>query len=349
MICGIQQIGIGVPDFKLAFKWYRKIFGMDIPVFEDEGEPVHMIPYTGGKLQKRHAILAANLQGGSGFEIWQYTSRNPEAPGFSVKLGDLGIFLARIKAYDVYSTFKVFKEKDIDISGEVYLDPAGNEHFFLKDPFETTFQIVKGTNWFAKGRHTTGGACGCMIGVSDIDKARLLYTDILGYDEVIYDEMDIFEDFRHLPGGSERVRRVLLTHSEERKGTFSRWLGSSQIELIQVLTRKPRKIFEGRLWGDLGFIHLCFDVHGMESLEKECRAHGFPFKVDSSDSFSMGEASGQFSYIEDPDGTLIEFVEAHRIPIVKKLNWHLDLKRRDPRKPLPNWMIKLLSLNRIRD
>ena len=31
----------------------------------------------------------------------------------------------------------------------------------------------------------------------------------------------------------------------------------------------------------------------------------------------MGDAAGQFAYIEDPDGTLIEFVETHKVPLVK--------------------------------
>ena len=60
----------------------------------------------------------------------------------------------------------------------------------------------------------------------------------------------------------------------------------------------------------------------------------------------MGEAAGRFTYTEDPDGTLIEFVETHKIPIVKKLGWYLDLKRRDSRRPLPRWMIKAMGLNR---
>ena len=34
----------------------------------------------------------------------------------------------------------------------------------------------------------------------------------------------------------------------------------------------------------------------------------------------MGEAAGHFSYIQDPDGTLIEFVETHKVPILKKLD-----------------------------
>ena len=43
-----------------------------------------------------------------------------------------------------------------------------------------------------------------------------------------------------------------------------------------------------------------------------------PFTVDVDHSFDMGEAAGSFSYTEDPDGALIEFVETHKIPILKK-------------------------------
>jgi len=81
---------------------------------------------------------------------------------------------------------------------------------------------------------------------------------------------------------------------------------------------------------------------------------GYPFTVDSSrsfkegDSFDMGEAAGQFAYIEDPDGTLIELVEAHKIPLMKKLNLHLDLRKRDPEKSLPKWMLGMLRFMRVK-
>lgn len=107
-------------------------------------------------------------------------------------------------------------------------------------------------------------------------------------------------------------------------------------------------MFRNRYWGDLGFIHLCFDISGMETMKSHCKDYGIEFTVDSSEGFDMGEAAGHFSYIEDPDGTLIEFVETHKIPIIKQIGWYLNLKSRNPRKPLPSWMIKLLSLNRKR-
>ena len=131
----------------------------------------------------------------------------------------------------------------------------------------------------------------------------------------MYDEVGRFDDFTALPGGEEQMRRVLLIPGEEPKGLFSRLIGPGQIELLQLLSRKPKKIFEGRYWGDLGFIHLCFDIHDMQGLKTICDKKGFPFTADSSEAFDMGDASGHFSYIEDPDGTLIEFVETYKIPI----------------------------------
>ena len=62
----------------------------------------------------------------------------------------------------------------------------------------------------------------------------------------------------------------------------------------------------------------------------------------------MGGAVGIWSYLEDPDGTLIEFVETHKIPIFKKIGWYKNLQKRDPEKPLPGWMLKTLALNRMK-
>jgi hypothetical protein len=87
----------------------------------------------------------------------------------------------------------------------------------------------------------------------------------------------------------------------------------------------------------------------MNALKVECETKGFPFTVDSSNTFDMGEAGGRFSYIEDPDGTWIEFVETHKVPIMKKWGWYLHLKNRKPGKFLPNWMIHVMGLNKVKD
>jgi hypothetical protein len=58
----------------------------------------------------------------------------------------------------------------------------------------------------------------------------------------------------------------------------------------------------------------------------------------------MGDASGHFTYIEDPDGTLVEFVETHKVPIVKKLGWFINMKERDPKKSLPKFLFRMMGL-----
>lgn len=350
IISGIQQIGIGIPDVHGAWSWYRRHFGMDVPVFEEQAEAALMQAYTGNEVQSRHAVMALNMSGGAGMEIWQFTSRTTAPPEFNVQLGDYGIFVARIKSKNVEAAYAWFKNKGLETLSDLVKDPAGNPHFFVRDPYGLIYQVVPGTDWFSTPRHCTGGPAGCMIGVSDIERARSLYSDLLGYDEVVYDESGVFEDFSYLSNGSPtKVRRVLLRHSKPRKGSFSRLLGASEIELIKVYDRVPNRIYKDRYWGDLGFIHLCFDVRNMNALEKACKDKGFPFTVDSMNTFDMGEASGRFSYIEDPDGTLIEFVEAHKMPIMKKWGWYLNLKDRDPEKPLPSWMLKALSFSRVKD
>jgi len=352
IISGIQQIGIGIPNVHEAWSWYREMFGMDVPIFEEAAVAELMLPYTGGKPRSRHAVLAVNLQGGGGFEIWQYTSRQPQPPSFQPQLGDLGIFVARMKSKNVEAAYEHMKEKGGEILSMPAQDPFGNKHFFVKDPYGNIFQVIGQDSFFGSTAASTGGPAGCMIGVSDIDEARKLYTDILGYDLVVYDEEGVFDDFSGLPGGSQELRRVLLTHSQPREGAFSRLIGPTYLELVVSKDRKPRKIFEDRFWGDLGFIHLCFDIVHMEALKKECEEAGFKFTVDSTAAlggdFDMGEASGKFSYIEDPDGTLIEFVETLKMPIAKKVGWYLDMKKRDARKPLPDWMLKALRLNRVK-
>ena len=192
---------------------------------------------------------------------------------------------------------------------------------------------------------------GVMIGVTDIEKSLTVYRDILGYDQVVYDKTGVFDDWGFMDGSEETYRRVLLTHSETRKGPFSEIFGKSYIELVVALDREPKKIFEGRYWGDPGFIQLCMDVVNMRELEKFCISKGHPFTVDSCPAgvqFDMGDASGHFTYIEDPDGTLIEFVEAYKIPIVKKLGWFLDLRKRDPAKPLPKWLLGCLRWSKVK-
>jgi catechol 2,3-dioxygenase-like lactoylglutathione lyase family enzyme len=354
VISGIQQMGIGVMNVTEAWKWYIRQFGMDCRIFEDEAVAGLMLPYTGGQPRSRHAVLALNLQSGGGFEIWQYKGREPIEKKEEIRIGDLGIIACKIKTKNVNDSLVNYRKEGIGVPVEAIPDPEGKATFFMKDPYGNLFQIVEGYDWFRNEKKHTGGAFGALIGVSDIERSRVVYSDILGYDQVVYDKTGVFADLAELPGGEKECRRVLLKRSTSFAGPFSKVLGQSLIELVSTTGEPGKKIYEGRYWGDPGFIHLCYDMNGMDELKTFCESKGFPFTVDSKkshegSSFDMGEAAGHFAYIEDPDGTLIEFVETHKIPILKKLGLYIDLRKRDPNKSLPDWMIKILKFSRVRN
>jgi len=354
LISGIQQMGVGVKNLHEAWEWYRKFFGMDVPIFEEEAEAKLMLPYTGGKPRRRHAVLAMNLQSGGGFEIWQYKGRQPQEAKTEILAGDLGIFACKMKVKNIDEALKHYKNKGASLLGEPAKDPRGRNTFFIKDPYNNIFQLVEASDWLLNEKKVSGGAYGAVIGVTDIERSLKVYSDILGYDQLIYDKEGNFDDFRKLPGGSHNFRRVLLRQSKPFSGTFSRLFGDSVIELISVEGRKPAKIYGNRYWGDPGFIHLCYDIKGMDQLKEHCLKEGYGFTVDSKSShdkagFDMGEAAGHFAYIEDPDGTLIEFVETLKIPIIKKLGWYIDISKRHPEKNLPSWIIRLLRYSRVKD
>jgi catechol 2,3-dioxygenase-like lactoylglutathione lyase family enzyme len=353
VICGIQQVGVGVKDVDTAWAWYRKSFGMDCPIFEETAEAKLMLPYTGGEPRSRRAVLAFNLQSGGGFEIWQYKGRTPVESPVEIKAGNLGIFACKIKVKSIEKTLSGLVKNNISVISEPSPDPSGKPTLFLKDPFGNIFQLVEADDWFMNENKPTGGAYGVIIGVSDISNARRVYSDILGYDEIVYDSTGVFNDLRNLPGGERKLRRVLLRRSKPFSGPFSHLMGKSEIELFSSGEKNERKIYEGRFWGDPGFIHLCYDIREMDNLRNMCMKKGFPFTVDSmkshdGNSFDMGEAAGHFSYIEDPDGTLVEFVETHKMAIMKKLGWYLDLRKKDPHKALPDWMLKTLRFSRVK-
>ncbi|MEP0711630.1 MAG: VOC family protein, partial [Algoriphagus sp.] len=174
-INGIQQVGIGVKDANQAWAWYRKAFNMDVPIFQDSAEANLMIRYTSQKVESRHAILALNLQGGGGFEIWQYTSKVPLAAEEELTWKDLGILAVKMRCHDIHKTHAHLKNVGAVILGEPVKNPLGVWHFFIKDPYGNIFELIENGSWFNKSKDLVGGVLGVVVGVSSIDAALPVY------------------------------------------------------------------------------------------------------------------------------------------------------------------------------
>ncbi len=348
-INGLQHIGVAVSEMDHSLRFYRKFFGLNIPFFDSVQPAPLMDVYTRNKTITKRASMIMNLQGGCAIEVIRPTSFEPvKAPG-GVKIGDLGICITQVKCVDIKKSHDFCKENKAPGLTEISIDPDGRPTFYIQDPDNNLWQYVQGHNWYTRGKHHSGGVIGCTTGVSHIEKALVLYSDILGFDQVVYDKTGVFDDWKMLPAGSERYRRVLLTQSAQPGGGFSKVTGKTYIELVQSLDRNPDFIFYDRIWGDTGFAHIGFDVKGMKELGKDLEAAGYAFTCDSNDALNMGNTKVHCTYIHDDDRTLIEMIEVYKVPIIEKWGVFLNVEKRDPLKPLPDFMLKALRFSRIKD
>lgn len=346
MINGIQQMGIGTTDVRKSFNWYRRNFGFDVPVFDEAAEAPLMTQYTGGKVHARHAILAMNLNGGGGMEIWQFTSRR-SADQHPFSLLSNGLLVTKIKCRDSKLGHKSVEQ---NAGSGISKDPTGANCFSLTDPFGNPFIASETNNWYQQKHSLFGGIEGVIVGVSDMEKSLKFYREVLEIDKVVYDEKAVFDDLKGLQDGDKKFRRVRLEPSQRNTGAFSEVFGAFHVELLQPVDLTSAKHnLDGRFWGDQGYIHLCFDVNEMDGIKQRAAAMNNAFTIDSGDSFNMGEAAGRFAYLEDPDGSLIELVETDKITVSKKLNWLLTLSQKRKKKPLPRWLFSVMAFNRVKD
>ena len=105
------------------------------------------------------------MDGGGGFEIWQYTSRPTHKPDFQVQLGDFGLTFCKIKSRNIDKSFSYFKEKGAKLLSDVIKAPHGGRHFIVEDPYGNLFDVVEGLGWFGNTNHPSfcGGVAGTTL------------------------------------------------------------------------------------------------------------------------------------------------------------------------------------------
>lgn len=348
-IVGIQQISIGTGDIDESCKWYADLFQMNVKAFEDTVTADFLQSLSGKSSQEHRVCLTLNLQGGGGFELWQIDAdqqpRNQE-----ILIGDTGILMAKIKSHNIAAYHEELSQKHQLIS-PIFTDPRGLPTFYINDPFGNYFQVVEDNYVFLDEGHYSGGIVGAVIGVSDIDRSLPLYQDILGYDTIVYDKTGIYNDWQTLKGGSGQFRRMLIKRSAPLKGPFAGLYGNSMIELVQCTDRTPNKIHSENQWCSEGFMFLSFDVTNMADFKELCNKKGYSFTLISDNEntpFKTKRVSGQFSFLEDPDGTRIEFVEIQKIPLISKLDISINLQKIDQEKQLPELLFYLMKLNKVK-
>jgi catechol 2,3-dioxygenase-like lactoylglutathione lyase family enzyme len=152
------------------------------------------------------------------------------------------------------------------------------------------------------------GAIHVGIGVSDVEKSKAFYGNVLGFDRQVYASDGHNPDLDPVSDGPVHMNVAILERSAPSRGAISE-LPAGRIKLVAVPGQKGEHIYKGRRWGDIGCMEFCMDVSDLEGTLREAKSKGAPVYLQPCE-IDMGSGSkGKVAYIRDPDGTIVEFVE----------------------------------------
>jgi catechol 2,3-dioxygenase-like lactoylglutathione lyase family enzyme len=321
MINGIQHIGIGVTDRDKAFLFYNNALGFSVPMSRHSGNCKGVLPLI-KKDEERKVVIALNSHGGGLVEIFQYTSKKPVPRPKEVDFSYNGCLFFGLKVKNVGKSLGIIERHGGERVTEpsaftpkaeagwrtaMFLDTEGIQAMLLEYP--------ESGMGHGNGGSRIGGVEYVGIGVSDIEDSVEFYTRVLEYDKIVYRTEGTYPEWDPLFGKGRFMKRALLRRSGNPEGIFRHFLHGGMIELIQVEGNTGKHNFDGRKWGDIGFMELAFDVTDIDETLEEVARKGVslaapPYVQD------MGmNTKATFAYIRDPDGSLLEFADISRLPV----------------------------------
>ena len=137
--------------------------------------------------------------------------------------------------------------------------------------------------------------------VSDIERSRRFYSDVLGFQTVF--EID-FDD--------ASTAKVMGLARCEFKGIFMMRDGM-RIELIAFTDPPPDRTVRKRRSNDIGHSHLSFYVTSLDETLRELRAQGVPIDEETRQVLPSGI---ECCVVRDPDGFPIEIVQTPTLALL---------------------------------
>jgi catechol 2,3-dioxygenase-like lactoylglutathione lyase family enzyme len=311
LITAFQHVGMGVHDTDRTYEFYRKLMGFRVKLSDQTSYLEEMAPIIGAVVEMR-ALMAMNAKGGAAIELIEHVSTRPLEPPQPVQWGDLGYLELGLKAFNLDQLYLNLKRKGVEFLTPVRsmeLSVGGRERYaYLRDPDGLLLQLVED-----KGgkRPAVGGVRHVGIGVSDMEKARSYYHDVLGFADLLHEFEGRVPELDEVTGGKE-MELVVLGHRAEGESAMP-LLERAIVKLIYTPGYKGKVIYEGRRWGDIGLMEMAFDVSDLAGtvnglIAKGAELYHPPTFVD------MGSGTaGNFSYIKDPDGNVVEMVAVEKV------------------------------------
>jgi catechol 2,3-dioxygenase-like lactoylglutathione lyase family enzyme len=280
-----------------------------------------MIPVL-GKDETRDVIFLLNPYGGAIVEIFQYVSKKPVPVPNGTDLSYNGFLFYGLKVRNIPQTLeKIQSHGGIILSGSDDFTPMKNGGWktaAFRDPDGITGILIEypeSNVGYGKGNSRIGGIEYTAVGVSNLEKSIDFYSNILGYNDVVYTHEGKSPEWEALFGAGKSVKRALLKKSDSAQGVFKHFLRGGMIELVQVGSGRKKHNFDGRKWGDIGFMELCFDVTDIDSTLDDITGKNVSITVPKHSQEMGMNTAATFAYIRDPDGSMLEFADIKSLPV----------------------------------
>ncbi|MEW6440035.1 MAG: VOC family protein [bacterium] len=316
MINAMQHIGQGVRDVDTTYAFYKRFFGFKVKLNDLTVASKEMAAVI-GSVETMRMMMAANAKGGGIIELIEHKSK-PITP-LPELYGNYGVLEVgyRVRSIDrVVADFQAKGLRFLTPVCELALNDGRRWRYaYLKDPDGLPLQLTEelGPGSPAAARPEVHGAVHVGIGVSDIDRSKEFYRSALGFDRVLHESDGFIPEMDPLTGGPVRMKMAILERSAPPVGPLAGLLVRGTLKLFQVQGGKGKHIYDGRVWGEPGCMEFCFDVSDLLTTVETMKKKGIKIYLQPVE-ISMGSGSKGFAaYIQDPDGTTVEFVEVMSI------------------------------------
>jgi catechol 2,3-dioxygenase-like lactoylglutathione lyase family enzyme len=317
MINSLQHIGQGVWDIDVTYGFYRKYFGYkfklnDLTIADEDMAQVI------GSVETIRALMAANVKGGGVLELVEHKSSPKRPRSEDGGYGNYGILEVGYGVRRIEDVISDFQNRGIHMLTQVceipLIDGGCWRYAYLQDPDGLMLQLIEdikpGRPQYRKPE--VRGVVHVGVGVSNLERSKMFYESVLGFDKLLYEFQGHVPDMDQLIGSPLPMKLAILERSVP-VGRSAGFLPAGAIKLFEVPEYEGQHIYQGRRWGDIGCMELGMDVSNLEAVIAKMKATGVeiylpPVEID------MGSGSkGMIAYIHDPDGTIIELVEVKTV------------------------------------